>query len=425
MVTDQRVSRLLEQRLGGIYRDPARVNRDASVVLKSSIGSNLLPIVTLYADEITGDTTTVLDLQGTIAIHYRGQTYQLLMDIYIIGQYPIKPPVCYVRLVPNMYIKENHKHVQSDTGRVFIPYLSEWNSTTHNLIELIVAISSIFSNDPPVFSRPPPPPLPQHQQQQQQPQVVFSGYTPTTSMINTSSATTSAYNSAPSSGSSNNNWRAQQQQLDAALAMEAEEANRALEAVERSEQEDIERQKAIKVYEATQLQHLKNTLNAKIQTYCREQRTNIQQLVMEDHSDSIVLNDGTAIQKQIQEYQTIQNTLQHQLSMVDQKSDEIQLWLHHAAANESIPQQDDNEKKSIDEIVTTENKIQDMMILYEAENNTISDTLYFLDKALYEQTISIDVHLKHVRTLAKQQFYCKAHFMKLKQQLSVQQRHYK
>ena len=429
MVTDPRVSRLLEQRLGGVYRDPARVNRDASTVLKSSIGSNLQPIVTHYADENTGDTSTVLDLQGTIAIHYRGNTYQVLMDIYIIEQYPIKPPVCYVRLVPNMYIKENHKHVQLGTGRVYIPYLSEWNATTHNLIELIVAISSIFSNDPPVFSRPPPPPPTQQQQQQPPPppiQASSAYYNPTSSSTNRVSTTATSFHSAPNSG--NSNWRTQQQQLEAALAMETEEKNRALESVRKSEQEDIERQKAMQVYEATQLQHLKNTLNAKIQTYCREQRTNIQQHIMEDYDDNVMLNDGTGIQKQIQEYQTMQNTLQHQLSMVDQKTNEIQSWLQHVNtdnASTSSPQQEilqeNQQSKSIDDIVTTANKIQDMMIEYEAENNTISDTLYFLDKALYEQTISIDVHLKHVRTLSKQQFYCKAHFIKLQQELLQQQ----
>jgi ESCRT-I complex subunit TSG101 len=417
MVTDPRVSRLLEQRLGGVYRDPARVNRDASTVLKSSIGSNLQPIVTLYADERTGDTNTVLDLQGTIAIHYRGQTYQLLMDIYIIAQYPIKPPICYVRLVPNMYIKENHKHVQSDTGRVYIPYLSEWNATTHNLIELIVAISSIFSNDPPVFSRPPPPappPLPQQQPPPPPIQTTSAYYNPVPTTTNRLSTTATAFNSAPNSG----NWRTQQQELEAALAKEAEETNRALEAVRRSEQEDAERQKAMLVYEATQLQHLKNTLNAKIQTYCHEQRTNVQQHIMEDYSDNAVLNDGTAIQKQIQEYQTIQNKLQHQLCTVDQKTEDIQLWLQHANANEStLSEIQDHETKCIDDIVIAPNKIQEMMIEYEAENNTISDTLYFLDKALYEQTIPIDVHLKHVRTLAKQQFYCKAHFIKLQREL--------
>jgi ESCRT-I complex subunit TSG101 len=424
MVSDPRVSRALEQQLGGVYRDPARVNRDTSSVLRSSIGTNLQPIVTLYADESTGDTSTVLDLQGTIAIHYRGQTYQLLMDIYIIDQYPIKPPVCYVRLVPNMYIKANHKHVQSDTGRVYIPYLSEWNASTHNLIELIVAISSIFSNDPPVFSRPPPPvpSLPSLQQQ------------PPPPSISATSTTSNRWSAATSSNNSNNNnnhhpthWRTQQQQLEAALAREAEEANQALEAVRNNEREETERQTAIQVYEATQLQHLKNTLNAKIQTYCREQRTNVQQRILEDYNDSSILKDGTAVQKQIQEYQTLRNKLQHQLTIVDEQANAIQVWLqqHQQHGNGTTPESSSSSNGgttttttiTIDDMVTASNPIQDKMIEYEAEYHTIRDTLYFLDKALYEQTISVDVHLKHVRTLAKQQFYCRAHFLKLQQEL--------
>jgi ESCRT-I complex subunit TSG101 len=44
MATDPRVSLLLEQHLGGIYRDPARVNQDVSIVLKSYVGENLLPM---------------------------------------------------------------------------------------------------------------------------------------------------------------------------------------------------------------------------------------------------------------------------------------------------------------------------------------------------------------------------------------------
>jgi ESCRT-I complex subunit TSG101 len=410
MVTDPRVSRLLEQRLGGIYRDPARVNRDASIVLKSSIGEHLIPNVTVYADDRTGDTNTVLVLQGTIAIHYRGQTYQLLMDIYIIGQYPMKPPICYVRLVPNMYIKEHHNHVASDTGKVTIPYLSEWNASTHNLIEMIVAISSIFSNDPPVFSRPPPPVVQQHhvpppQQQQHVPAVMAYS-----SMSSSSHAMVPAVGNI--SGNSSSNWRTQREQLDHAIALETEDSNRAMALIRQSEHDEIERQKAIHVYEATQVQHLKNTVNAKIQTYCREQRTKVQQHVQEDYNDSQALRSTTEISKQIQDYQTLQNTLQHQISIVDEKTIEIQQWLKQQQQEQNASTTT-TPKRSIDELVTTNTKVQQQMMEYEAESQAISDTLYYLDKALYEQTITMEVHLKHIRTLAKQQFYIKAHLYKL------------
>ena len=110
MVQDPRVNRQLA-RLGGVYRDPARVNRDASSLLKSSVGQHLQPIAAHHTDD-RGHTDTVLVLQGTIAIHFRGNTYQLLMDIYLVPGYPIRPPVAYVRLAPNMYLKENHKMAQ-------------------------------------------------------------------------------------------------------------------------------------------------------------------------------------------------------------------------------------------------------------------------------------------------------------------------
>ena len=86
MVNDPRVSSCLA-RLGGVYNDPVRVDRDAASLLKSPVGTNLIPIVAeLYESRTrgsTGNAANVLVLQGTIAIHFKGQTYQILMDIYL------------------------------------------------------------------------------------------------------------------------------------------------------------------------------------------------------------------------------------------------------------------------------------------------------------------------------------------------------
>lgn len=85
MVNDPRVTAVLA-RLGGIYRDPARVDRDASSLLKSSVGSNLAPISATRVEN-NGHASTVLVLQGTIAIFFRGQNYQVLVDIYLPSGY--------------------------------------------------------------------------------------------------------------------------------------------------------------------------------------------------------------------------------------------------------------------------------------------------------------------------------------------------
>src|SRR3569623_2036353 len=100
MVHDPRVGHVLS-RLGGVYRDPSRVDRDASSLLKSSVGTHLQPIVSAMVEN-TGDSYSVLVLQGTIAIVFRGQTYQILVDMYLPPGYPTRPPNCYVRLAPNM-----------------------------------------------------------------------------------------------------------------------------------------------------------------------------------------------------------------------------------------------------------------------------------------------------------------------------------
>lgn len=115
MVHDPRVSNSLA-RLGGLYRDPSRVDRDASTLLKSSVGAHLTPGIAPLVEN-NGEVSHCMVLQGTIAMHFRGNTYQLLVDLYLPPGYPHRPPVAYVRLTENMYLKENHMHVGSD-GKV-------------------------------------------------------------------------------------------------------------------------------------------------------------------------------------------------------------------------------------------------------------------------------------------------------------------
>jgi ESCRT-I complex subunit TSG101 len=99
MVQDPRVTTLLS-RLGGLYRDPNRVDRDTSSLLKSSVGTHLTPGISPLVEN-NGNSSHCLVLQGTIGIVFRGTTYQLLVDIYLPSGYPIRPPVSFIRLAKN------------------------------------------------------------------------------------------------------------------------------------------------------------------------------------------------------------------------------------------------------------------------------------------------------------------------------------
>jgi ESCRT-I complex subunit TSG101 len=407
MVTDARVSRQLA-RLGGVYRDPARVNRDASSLLKSSVGSHLQPISAVYADD-SGDTQTVLVLQGTIAIHFRGNTYQLLVDMYLVPGYPNRPPVCYVRLAPNMYLKENHRHVGSD-GKVYMPYLHEWRPGTHNLVEMTVAMSSVFSADPPVFSRPAPAPAASA--------VVLTTTQPpaylSTSIPSTAASATTSYT--PHQQQQQPAWISQQEQLEAMMAREAAEANAAAEAARRAEQEEREqeeRQKAVKAYEEAQLKQVKAAVTAKIQTHCREQAALTKQLVKEDRIDQqrLLSTHPETIEAQIKVFQTKKADFERKHTVVAARTAEIQDWLQqHENNKKGVVQQ-----KSIDDICVPETAIHRQMLDLAAENASISDALYFLDRALYKDQLTVTEHLRQVRKLAKQQFLVRAHLLKIQQ----------
>jgi len=401
MVHDPRVTQQLS-RLGGLYRDPARVDRDAASLLKSSVGSHLSPIAAEMVEN-NGNTSTVLVLQGTIAIHFRGNTYQLLLDIYLPAGYPQRPPVAYVRLAENMYLKENHRQVGSD-GKVYLPYLHNWNPQTHNLVELVVALSSVFSADPPVFSRAPMAP-----------------------------------NSVTSTASSSSGQSRVQQ--EAMLAREAEEANRAAEAARRAEREEqqerirVEHERARReqeharqeeqrkaqlsaqrAWEEARTQQVREQVNEKVQRYLNEQSKQTQQQVQSDWRDQQRLNLAAEqkIEAQLELYQQQKRELERLLSLAEQAREDITSWLEEYETNH-----DTTVKKEVsaDDMVQPASQLHNQMLNLSAENAAISDVLYFLDRALYRGNLSLQDHLKQVRKLAKRQFLVRAHLIKINQVL--------
>jgi ESCRT-I complex subunit TSG101 len=440
MVQDPRVSRVLA-RLGGVYRDPARVNRDASSLLKSSVGMHLQPISAVYVDvdsnastsganamttATTGSisnsnnvtSTAVLVLQGTVAMHFRGNTYQILVDMYIIPSYPNRPPVCYVRLADaNMYLKENHRHVGRD-GRIYMPYLHEWHPQTHNLVELVVAMSSLFSADPPVFTRP--------STSTSTTIIRTSGTTPSTTAqyVTPQPPPPSSSSFLMSSSSNNNTTASMREQLEAIMAAEVAEANAAAEVARnaaRIEQETIERQ----AFERAQLESIKEQVAAKIQHYFREQTIQTKRIIREDYIDKEKLASPhpETIASQIQYLQKTKEDLERKIAVVQTCKADIQEWLQEEQSSSSSNTNDENHKKSIDDLCVPQTALDRQLLELAAQNASITDALYFLDRAILEDVISCDLHLKTVRKLAKQQFLIRAHVLKIQQQQQLMGTH--
>ncbi|KAL3763216.1 hypothetical protein ACHAW5_005176 [Stephanodiscus triporus] len=181
MSTQEALISIVFNRLSGVYRDPSRVMRDAEDLLFSSdLGSQLHPRAEpLMLND--GTSSLMLMLQGTIPMTYRDVTYHIPIDMYLPPHYPARPPIVFVRPVPTMSIKANHKNVGQD-GMVYMSYLHSWNPDSYDLTELASLMSIMFGEEPPCYARarppssslpPPPPPYPR-------PDCMFSSVPPPT-----------------------------------------------------------------------------------------------------------------------------------------------------------------------------------------------------------------------------------------------------
>jgi len=133
------------------YRDKGRVRSDCVNLIQ-----NLRSLHPKLGNHISSDghNLRLFMLNGTIPIHFSGATYNIPVEFVLPLNYPISPPQVFVRPTENMTIKPQHRHVGSD-GMIYLPYLNQWNARTSNpLCELAAIMASIFSADPPLFSRP-------------------------------------------------------------------------------------------------------------------------------------------------------------------------------------------------------------------------------------------------------------------------------
>lgn len=433
MVHDPRVSSCLA-RLGGVYHDPGRVDRDASALLKSPVGDNLVPIVAEYYESRTKRTSTttgrgtggggpikVLVLQGTIAIHFRGQTYQILMDQYLPPGYPGRPPVPYVRLAPDMYLKENHQHVGSD-GQVYLPYLNQWRANTHNLIELVVAMSSVFSADPPVFTRRagsrPPPPRPDTDFATPMDVVAAAGG----AMLSDEEAIAAveaqeAMERAEAEkrqreeeqrrlDEERENIRVIEQQQQRLLAEERE----TLRALEKQQQWERERTERVRVQVTAKIRH-------HLQERARQTHQKIAVDLAREHAQ-LQLAQEHKIKASISALKEQNATLEHELAIAEEAKVDIELWVDEMTALQQGPQDGSSQPEiSIDEKVHPERPLHAQMMELSAENAAITDALYFVDQAMHQGSLPCEVHLRQVRQLAKRQFLVRAHLLKISNKL--------
>ncbi|OTF73234.1 tumor susceptibility gene 101-like protein [Euroglyphus maynei] len=99
----------------------------------------------------TGIKRDLIVLRGTIPITYRKNVYNIPISIWVLDNHPESAPICWVNPTKDMTIKVS-EHVDQQ-GRVYLPYLSNWDHNS-DLLGVIQVMIIIFGDMPPLYSKP-------------------------------------------------------------------------------------------------------------------------------------------------------------------------------------------------------------------------------------------------------------------------------
>ena len=99
-----------------------------------------------------GNVFELVMLEGTVQINFMGAQYNIPIEIFIPGNYPTTAPIAYVRPTPSMEVKPGHSLIDANGNVVRLPYLCGWQPMS-SLHELCLQLSSLFSAEPPLFSK--------------------------------------------------------------------------------------------------------------------------------------------------------------------------------------------------------------------------------------------------------------------------------
>lgn len=368
-------------RLGGVYREPSRVMNDATSVLNSTQGIHLRPDIN---ELLLNDGTTMrgLRLSGTIQIMFRGNAYHIPIDMHLPSNYAVRPPMIFVRPVASMMIKQGHKHVGAD-GMVYMPYLHSWRPRSHNLVDTITAMSRIFGQEPPVFARP-------------------AGSTPAPAPAPPVRPPPPRYHDVT-----------EEQERIKQMEREAEEANEAVRIARNAEKREDEEFRLARDARQKLNDKAKFVLENYAKTAKKEVAGYLEDKFLLGKSATFVSGTkgaGISSGGQIEYLTTRKEELIKHHSDVDDAIGKLEAFIDEAEAAKKA-----SKKIDVDELAVPADIHSAQMLIFSAENAAISDALYFLDKGLSDGKLSLEVHLKAVRKLARRQFLIKAHLLKIGQ----------
>jgi len=367
------------------YKDPQRIRIDCMELLKNipSLVPRSGPLVRSQSPN------PILYLAGTIPILYNNNQYNIPIAIWVVEAYPFAPPSCFVTPTADMIIKPKHRHVDSQ-GMCYLPYLSSWNPTNCNLLGLVTEMCKVFSQDPPVRSQPAPnsrapvavqPPTPTPPQQNMYPpQPAYPqggpGYPPP-----------SPYGSQPPYPSPVPPFSNQQ---SGSVPSKSSYPNSS---VPFEDPAVVAKRNAVR--SATE------RLQLKLSEFYTNTTLEIDSLMQKNAQ---LEDKGRNFDIEKSQLELHKGQTDADLESLTQNFDDLTKWLD---------QNDNSSNVDIDAITEPKDPLSKQLLYLVAEDATIEDSLYYLEKNMISGDLNIDTFLKNVRSLSTEQFTKRATIKKI------------
>ncbi|CAG9795550.1 unnamed protein product [Diatraea saccharalis] len=347
----------------------------------------------------------LLNMEGTIPVNYKGVYYNIPVCIWLMDTHPQNAPLCFVKPTSDMSIKVS-KYVDSN-GKVYLPYLHEWNSNS-TLQKLIHCMITAFGEIPPVYSKPrnegrPPYPVNSFMPQPSGypfPQVSTQPGFPTGTPYPTTSNLPYPGYGAPYPGSVNTNgssfplpgptttpyppvstYGADQNTSGGTITEEHIKASLLSAVIDKMRR---------------RLNEQSQQSQAELETLRRTQQE---------------LREGKArLEDILSRLDRERSELDKNVAVLQEKEKELQASVERLAEQEGI---------DVDEAVVTTAPLYSQLLNAFAEEATLEDAIYYMGEALRKEVIDLDTFLKQVRTLARKQFTLRALMHKCRQKAQL------
>ena len=397
-----------------------------------SVYKDLVPSVENFVYN-TGASQALLSLTGTIPVSYKGATYNIPIALWLQDSHPFNPPMVYVKPTSTMKIKEG-PHVDT-TGRVFLPYLTEWKHPSSDLLGLVQILTIIFGEDCPVFSvaagatqphsrmpypgtRPPYPnqaaggytgmPMPgmpgggypaQRPNYPPNPgtgQPRFPGYQGPQAYGNPYNQAYPGYSAYPPSSSA---YGGVPQRPGYPMATANTQQSHAPVKNQSSISEDH--------IKASLLSAVKEKMCRKLEDVYGQAHAEVQ--CLQKTQDDLNRGKGQ-LEEMLTKLEREQDEVNRNIEILKQKDEELNQFLHKMEEEKNF---------DIDGAIVPTAPLYKQILNSFAEEQALEDTMYYLGEALRREIIELDVYLKHIRELSRRQFLLRALITRCRQKAGL------